>query len=97
MNVSFVQKLKRFFFEALAAAFMAFGAVGVVTTVSAAATFKSAPAHKPADRGLAGLPPYALAIGTALILGMAFYFNGHACRMRRDQIELPPVTTSDPE
>lgn len=98
MNVDFIQKLKRIFLEVLAAAFMTFGAVGVITTaVSISSAYKDTPGHKPVDRGFSGRPPYALAIGTALILGMAFYFNGHACRMRRDQVELPPVTTSDPK
>ena len=82
-----MQKMKRILFEALAAAFMTFGAISVLITIeSIKVDFRRQSLRKGEIGGTVHeLPTPAWLLVTVTLFGIAFFINCHARRLRIDQ------------
>jgi hypothetical protein len=93
LSTSVLQNMKRILLEAFSAVFLTFGAISVLVTVgSISADFKGLPLHKGQRGGLLDrLPTPVWGVTTVLLLGIAFYINSHARRLRSHHSESPPM------
>ena len=75
----------------VSAAFLTFGAIGVVGAIESIKVHFSETADKGVGGGLAErIPPLAWILVSVSLLGIAFYVSHHARRMRRTGSVSPP-------
>lgn len=79
-----LQKMKRIFLEAFSAAFLTFGAIGVLNTITSIKAHFTEAAHKGVGGGFnERLSTSVWILVTVVLLGIAFYVSHHARRLRR--------------